>query len=81
MEVESLSGIKWYVRSMIEISEELVMKHEKMGSLQLKMEHITLRIPKGVSSPAESVMLFFAPIFFKGANLHFFSLNDFTCGL
>ena len=37
-----------------------------------KMEHITLRIPKGVSSPAESVMLFFAPIFFKGANLHFF---------
>ena len=34
MEAESLSGIKWYVPSMIEISEELVMKHEKMGSLQ-----------------------------------------------
>ena len=72
MEVESLSGIKWYVRSMIEISEELVMKHEKMGSLQLKMEHITLRIPKGVSSPAdESVMLFFAPIFLQRGQFAF----------
>ena len=60
---------------MIEISVDLVMKHEKMGSLQLEMEHIALQIPKGVSSPAESVMLFFAPIFFSKGPICIFFLS------